>query len=38
MPYVELYNGRLQGMVKSGSDAQRVYVSHFEAGTDLTPS
>jgi hypothetical protein len=30
---VELHNGRLQGVVSSGSDIQRVYVSYFEAGS-----
>lgn len=33
VPFVELYAGRLQGVVSSGSDADRVYVSYFEAGT-----
>ena len=33
VPFVELFNGRLQGVVSSGSDIQRVYVSFFEAGT-----
>jgi len=33
VPFVELYDGRLQGVVSSGSDIQRVYVSFFEAGT-----
>lgn len=33
VPFVELYAGRLQGVVSSGSDAERVYVSYFEAGT-----
>jgi hypothetical protein len=31
VPFVELFNGRLQGVVSSGSDIQRVYVSFFEA-------
>jgi hypothetical protein len=33
VPFVELYAGRLQGVVSSGSDEERVYVSYFEAGT-----
>lgn len=33
VPFVELYAGRLQGVVSSGSDADRVYVSYFEART-----
>lgn len=33
VPFVELYNGRLQGVVSSGSDPNRVYVSYFQAGT-----
>lgn len=33
VPFVELYNRRLQGVVSSGSDINRVYVSFFEAGT-----
>jgi hypothetical protein len=33
VPFVELLNQRLQGVVSSGSDIQRVYVSFFEAGT-----
>src|SRR6185436_17863511 len=33
VPFVELYAGRLQGVVSSGSDIERVYVSYFEAGT-----
>lgn len=33
VPFVELYNGRLQGVVSSGSDISRVYVSFFESGT-----
>lgn len=33
VPFVELYAGRLQGVVSSGSDPNRVYVSCFEAGT-----
>jgi hypothetical protein len=33
IPFVELHAGRLQGVVSSGSDADRVYVSYFEAGT-----
>lgn len=33
VPFVELADGRLQGVVSSGSDIERVYVSSFEAGT-----
>ncbi|MCB9641308.1 MAG: hypothetical protein H6727_20580 [Myxococcales bacterium] len=33
VPYVELYGGRLQGVVSSGSDIERVYVSFVEVGT-----
>lgn len=33
VPFVELFNNRLQGVVSSGSDINRVYVSFFEAGT-----
>jgi hypothetical protein len=33
VPFVELLNRRLQGVISSGSDIQRVYVSLFEAGT-----
>ena len=33
VPYLELYGGRLQGVVSSGSDIERVYVSYFEIGT-----
>ena len=33
VPFVELYAGRLQGVVSSKSDIKRVYVSYFEAGT-----
>jgi hypothetical protein len=33
VPYVELYSGRLQGVVSSGSDIERVYVSFIEANT-----
>jgi len=33
VPFVELYAGRLQGVVSSGSDIERVYVSYIEAGT-----
>jgi hypothetical protein len=33
VPFVELFNHRLQGVVSSGSDIERVYVSFFEAGT-----
>ncbi len=33
IPFVELHDGRLQGVVSSGSDIERVYVSYFDAGT-----
>ncbi|MCU0464464.1 MAG: hypothetical protein MUF38_07815 [Anaerolineae bacterium] len=33
VPFVELHDGRVQGVVSSGSDIERVYVSYFEAGT-----
>src|SRR3712207_2856086 len=33
VPFVELFDQRLQGVVSSGSDIQRVYVSFFEAGS-----
>ena len=33
VPYVELYDGRVQGVVSSGSDPNRVYVSFVQAGT-----
>ncbi|MEM7132813.1 MAG: hypothetical protein AAF702_41300 [Chloroflexota bacterium] len=33
VPFVELYAGRLQGVVSSGSDIERVYVSYIEADT-----
>jgi len=33
VPFVELLDGRIQGVVSSGSDIQRVYVSYFEART-----
>ena len=33
VPFVELFNDRLQGVVSSKSDYKRVYVSFFEAGT-----
>lgn len=33
VPFVELLGGRLQGVVSSGSDMDRVYVSWIEAGT-----
>jgi hypothetical protein len=33
VPFVELYGGRLQGVVSSGSDIARVYVSFFDAAT-----
>lgn len=32
VPFVELADGRLQGVVSSGSDIERVYVSTVEAG------
>ena len=33
VPFVELAEGRLQGVVSSGSDIERVYVSSITAGT-----
>ena len=33
VPFVELFDGRLQGVVSSGSDDSRVYVSLILAGT-----
>ncbi len=33
VPFVELFNGRVQGVVSSGSDIERVYVAFFEADT-----
>lgn len=33
VPFVELADGRLQGVVSSGSDTGRVYVSSVAAGT-----
>ena len=33
VPFVELLGQRLQGVVSSGSDIQRVYVSFVDAGT-----
>jgi hypothetical protein len=33
VPFVELADGRLQGVVSSGSDVARVYVSWIAAGT-----
>ncbi|MGB1250755.1 MAG: hypothetical protein ACPG8W_09105 [Candidatus Promineifilaceae bacterium] len=33
VPFVELFNGRLQGVVSSGSDIRRVYVNFFEVET-----
>ncbi|WP_258952806.1 hypothetical protein [Lentzea californiensis] len=33
MPFVELADGRLQGVVSSGSDIERVYVSSVAAGS-----
>jgi hypothetical protein len=34
VPYVELINDRLQGVVSSGSDPARVYCAFVEAGGD----
>lgn len=33
VPFVEMIDGRLQGVVSSGSDISRVYVSFFKRGT-----
>ncbi|WP_179955546.1 hypothetical protein [Chondromyces crocatus] len=33
VPFVELYAGRLQGVVSSGSDIERVYVSFFDGSS-----
>ncbi|MCK2220114.1 hypothetical protein MF672_040910 [Actinomadura sp. ATCC 31491] len=33
VPFVELADGRLQGVVSSGSDIERVYVSSITAGS-----
>lgn len=33
VPFVELHDGRIQGVVSSGSDLGRVYVSYVEAGS-----
>src|SRR5688572_15796006 len=33
VPFVEFLDKRLQGIVSSGSDVERVYVSYFEVGT-----
>ena len=33
VPFVELFSGRVQGVVSSGSDVKRVYVSFLEADT-----
>ena len=33
VPFVELADGRLQGVVSSGSDIERVYVSSVAAGS-----
>src|SRR5438128_7263958 len=33
VPYVELAEGRLQGVVSSGSDVERVYCAFLEAGS-----
>lgn len=33
VPFVELLGGRVQGVVSSGSDSERVYVSWIQAGS-----
>jgi hypothetical protein len=33
VPFVELFDNHLQGVVSSGSDIERVYVSYFEVST-----
>jgi hypothetical protein len=33
VPFVELFNNRVQGVVSSGSDVERVYCAFIEAGT-----
>jgi hypothetical protein len=33
VPFVEMYKDRLQGVVSSGSDIERVYVAFFQAGS-----
>jgi hypothetical protein len=33
VPFVELFHNRLQGVVSSGSDIERVYCAFIEAGT-----
>lgn len=33
VPFVEIHAGRVAGVVSSGSDASRVYVSFIDAGT-----
>jgi hypothetical protein len=33
VPFVELFNNRLQGVVSSASDIERVYVAYFEVRT-----
>jgi hypothetical protein len=33
VPYVEMKGGRLQGVVSSGSDENRVYLNFYEAGS-----
>ena len=33
VPFVELFNNRVQGVVSSGSDAARVYCAFLEAGS-----
>lgn len=33
VPFVELFQGRVQGVISSGSEIRRVYVAFFEAGS-----
>lgn len=33
VPFVELFSGRVQGVISSGSDVNRVYVAFLEAST-----
>ncbi len=33
MPFVELHEGRIQGVISSGSDIERVYVAFIEVKT-----
>ncbi len=33
VPFLEFFENRLQGIVSSGSDIERVYVSYFEVGS-----